>query len=155
MYLSENWELLNNQSQHSQKQKHELGIKECRSSLSNCYYTLESSSFSEWLPDHVQGQLNTSIGHRQLWDNVANKIPGCPMSYYLLCCASDSKIESFIYLQWPSFKHAADECFQEKEQKLLSSSGNRENIENVTALLTQSSTTCQNLHRVNIFSFSV
>lgn len=154
MYLSENWELLNNQSQHSQKQKHELGIKERRSSLSNCYCTLESSSFSEWLPDHIQGQLNTGTGHSQLLGNVANKIPGCPISYYL-CCASDSKIESFIYLQWPSFKQAADEGFQEKEQKLLSSSGNSENIEKVTALLTKSSITCQNSHGVNRFSFSV
>lgn len=51
-------------SQHSQKPKCELRIKECRSSLSNCYSTLESSSFSKWLPDYVQGHLDTSFGHR-------------------------------------------------------------------------------------------
>lgn len=80
MSLSENWELLNNQSQHSQKERHEPGIKEWRSSLSNCYYTLESNSSSEWLPDHIQGRLDTSI-RAQLLDNMANKIPGYPKSY--------------------------------------------------------------------------
>lgn len=57
-------------SHHSPRQKCELGIKECRSSLSNSYSTLESSSFSKWCPDYVQGHLNTSFGHRQLLGNM-------------------------------------------------------------------------------------
>lgn len=48
--------------------------------LGQTYQTLityESSRSSGWLPDHVQGQLITSIWAKLL-DKMVDKIPGCP-----------------------------------------------------------------------------
>lgn len=36
-----------------------------------------------------------------------------------LCCASESTIENFIYLQCPSFKDDADEYCQQKETRII------------------------------------
>lgn len=121
-YLSENWELLKNVFQSSQKQRHISGIKERRLNLPNHHYILESNSSSWWLPDHFQGQLNTSI-RAKLLDKMVNKLLGCPKKKLnqrrvaiFLCCASENVIKNFIYLQCPSFKDDTDEYFQEKKK---------------------------------------